>query len=195
MTFGAFGFISEMIAVLSIAFLLLLHGKRYSRALISTLPAPSAERWQRLAPQVYRSVSGYVIGNLQISVIAGVSAWLAMTVLGIPFAFPLALAIAFFDLIPMVGATLGSLLVALVALLVSPLSALLWLLFSLLYQQLENYVIQPVVYRRVVQVSALGTIIAVLVGGTLLGLLGVLLAIPTAAAIQLVVADRRAWGA
>jgi predicted PurR-regulated permease PerM len=117
-----------------------------------------------------------------------------MTVLGIPFAFPLALAVAFFDLIPMVGATLGSILVGLVALLVSPLTAVLWLLFSLLYQQLENYVIQPVVYRRVVQVSALGTIIAILVGGTLLGLLGVLLAIPAAAAIQLVVADRRAWG-
>jgi predicted PurR-regulated permease PerM len=191
-TVGAFGFIADLIAVLSIAFLLLLHGDRYSRALISSLPAPSAARWQRLAPQVYRSVSGYVVGNLEISVIAGVSGWIAMTVLGIPFAGPLALAIAFFDLIPMVGATIGAILVALVALLVSPLTAVLWLLFSFLYQQLENYVIQPVVYRRVVQVSALATIVAILVGGTLLGLLGVMLAIPAAAAIQLVVADWRA---
>src|SRR3954470_9537402 len=191
-TVGAFGFISDLVAVLSIAFLLLLHGERYPRALIASLPAPSAARWQRLAPQVYRSVSGYVIGNLVISVIAGVSAWLAMTALSIPFAVPLALAVAFFDLIPMVGATLGSILVALVALLVSPLTAVLWLLFSFFYQQLENYVIQPVVYRRVVQVSALATIIAILVGASLLGLLGVLLAIPAAAAIQLVVTDRKA---
>ena len=136
-------------------------------------------------------MSGSVVGNLEISVIAGVCAWLAMTILGIPFAVPLALVVAFLDLIPMVGATLGALIVALVALLVSPVTALLWLVFAFAYQQGENYLIQPLVYRRVVKVSALGTIVAVLIGGTLLGLLGALLAIPAAAAIQLIVKDLR----
>jgi predicted PurR-regulated permease PerM len=190
-TVGAFGFLSNLIAVLSIAFLLLLNGDRYFEAVCSALPAERAARARRLAPQVYRAVSGSVLGNLQISVIAGAGAWLAMTALGIPFAVPLSFAVGFLDLIPMVGATLGAIIVALVALLVSPLTAVLWLVYAFLYQQAENYLIQPVVYRRVVQVGALATIVSVLVGGTLLGLLGALLAIPAAAAIQLVVQDLR----
>lgn len=77
-------------------------------------------------------VSAYVIGNLEISVIAGTLAWMAMTVLGVPFAVPLAIVVGFFDLIPMVGATLGAIMVALAALLVSPLTALLWLIYVFL---------------------------------------------------------------
>jgi predicted PurR-regulated permease PerM len=190
-TIGALGFVSDLVAVLSIAFLVLLHGDRYARAAISALPSPQARRWQRLAPQIYRAVSGYVLGNLAISAIAGTGAWIALTALGVPFALPLALVMAFLDLIPMVGATLGAIIIALAALVVSPAAALLWLLYSVVYQQIENYVIQPLVYRRSVQVSPLSTIIAVLVGGTLLGLLGALLAIPAAAIVQLVAADVR----
>jgi predicted PurR-regulated permease PerM len=190
-TVGAVGLVSDAIAVLSIAFLLILHGRRYVDGLLSLLPAERAARWQRLTPQIYSAVSGYVIGNAAISVIAGTGAWLAMTALGVPFALPLALLVAFLDLIPMVGATLGSIIVALAALVVSPLAAVLWLAYSFLYQQVENYLIQPVDYRRSVQVSALATIVAVLLGGALLGLLGALLAIPTAAAVQLVVQDIR----
>jgi predicted PurR-regulated permease PerM len=190
-TVGAFGFLSNLIAVLSIAFLLILNGDRYALAVISALPAERAARWRRVAPQVYRAVSAYVVGNLAISVIAGVCAWIAMTALGIPFALPLAIVIGFFDLIPMIGATLGALIVGLAALIVSPLTAVIWLVYVFLYQQAENYLIQPSVYRRAVQVSPLATIVAVLVGGTLLGLLGVLLAIPAAAAIQLIVQDLR----
>jgi predicted PurR-regulated permease PerM len=190
-TVGAFGFISNAVAVLSIAFLLILHRERYSQAVISTLPGPHAERWRRVAPQIYRAVSAYVIGNFEISAIAGACAWVAMIALGIPFALPLALVIAFFDLIPMVGATLGAIIVGLAALLVSPLVAVIWLVYAFAYQQAENYLIQPLVYRRAVQVSPLTTIVAVLVGATLLGLLGALLAIPAAAAFQLVFEDLR----
>jgi predicted PurR-regulated permease PerM len=190
-TVGVFGFISNAVAVLSIAFLLILNGGRYWTSAISLLPRSHAERWQRVAPEIYRAVSAYVIGNLAISVIAGSCAFVAMTVLGIPFALPLALVVAFFDLIPMVGATLGAIIVALAALLVSPLTALIWLIYVFAYQQAENYLIQPLVYRRAVQVSALTTIVAVLVGATLLGLLGALLAIPAAAAVQLIFEDLR----
>jgi predicted PurR-regulated permease PerM len=113
-----------------------------------------------VGPQIYQAVSAYVI-NLEISVIAGTLAWVAMTVLGVPFAVPLAIVVGFFDLIPMVGATLGAIIVALAALLVSPLTALLWLVYVFLYQQAENYLIQPVVHRRAVQVAPLTTIVAV----------------------------------
>src|SRR4051812_26365748 len=191
-TVGVFGFATNLVAVLSIAFLLILHGDRYTEAVVSLLPPARAERWRRVAPRVYQAVSAYVVGNLEISVIAGAGAWLVMTVLGVPFAVPLAIVVGFFDLIPMVGATLGAIVVALAALLVSPLTALIWLVYVFAYQQAENYLIQPVVYRRAVKVAPLTTIVAVLVGATLLGLLGALLAIPAAAAVQLIVQDVRA---
>jgi predicted PurR-regulated permease PerM len=92
----------------------------------------------------------------------------------------------------MIGATLGAIIVALAALLVSPLTAVIWLGYVFAYQQAENYLIQPLVYRRAVEVAPLTTIVAVLVGATLLGLLGALLAIPVAAALQLIVQDLRA---
>jgi predicted PurR-regulated permease PerM len=190
-TVGAVGFAANAIAVLSIAFLLILHGDRYVDVMLGALSPERAGRWRRLAPQIYRAVSGYVVGNLEISIIAGTCAWLAMIALGVPFALPLAIVIAFFDLLPMVGATIGAIIVALAALLVSPLTAVIWLVYVFLYQQAENYLIQPVVYRRAVQVSPLATIVAVLLGGSLLGLLGALLAIPAAAAIQLIVRDLR----
>lgn len=190
-TVGAVGFVSDLVAVLSIAFLLILHGERYTRSALGLLPAERAARWRRLLPQLYRAVSGYVLGNLAISAIAGTGAWIAMTLLGVPFALPLALMVAFLDLIPMVGATLAAVIVALAALLVSPLAAVVWLAYMFIYQQAENYLVAPVVYRRSVQVSPLVTILSVLVGATLLGLLGALLAIPAAAAIQLVVEDVR----
>ena len=190
-TVGAVDVASKLVAVLSIAFLLILHGARYTNALLDALPPASAARWRRVAPSVYRAVSGYVLGNLAISAIAGTGAWVAMTLLGVPFALPLAIMVAFFDLIPMVGATLGAIIVALAALLVSPLTAVVWLVYCIVYQQAENYVIAPMVYRRSVQVSPLVTILAVLVGGALLGLLGAILAIPAAAALQLIIADLR----
>src|SRR3954465_4376058 len=190
-TVGVFGFASNLVAVMAIAFLLILHGDRYAAAVVSLLPPARADRWRRVAPRIYRAVSAYVVGNLEISVIAGASAWVAMTVLGVPFAVPLAIVIGFFDLIPMVGATLGAIIVALAALLVSPLTALIWLVYVFVYQQAENYLIQPVVYRRAIQVVPLTTIGPVPVGGPLLGRLGVLLAIPAAAAIQLIAQDLR----
>jgi predicted PurR-regulated permease PerM len=190
-TVGVFGFLSNLIAVLSIAFLLMLHGDRYAASALGALSPERADRWRRVGPQVYRAVSRYVLGNLAISVIAGSGAWVAMRLLGVPFAVPLAIVVAFLDLIPMVGATLGAILVAVAALVVSPLTAVLWLVYIFVYQQVENYLIQPVVYRRAIQVEPVTTIIAVLVGATLLGLLGALLAIPAAATVQLVADDIR----
>jgi predicted PurR-regulated permease PerM len=190
-TVGVFGFFSSLVAVLSIAFLLLLNGRSYASRAFDLMPPSHAARCRRLAPQVYSAVSHYVLGNLAISAIAGATAWAVMVALGLPFALPLALLVAFLDLIPMIGATLAAAAVALIALIVSPVAALIWIVYALLYQQVENYVIQPVVYGRTVEVNALTTIVAVMAGGALLGLLGALLAIPVAAAVQLVIRDFR----
>jgi predicted PurR-regulated permease PerM len=193
-TVGVFGFMTNLVAVLSIAFLLLLNSRRYSDLALASLAPRHARRWQRLVPQIYQAVSHYVLGNLAISAIAGAGAWLALTLLGVPFALPLAFLVAFLDLIPMIGATLAAVAVALVALLVSPIACLAWVLYAVVYQQVENYVIQPVVYRRAVEVSPLVTIVAVMTGAALLGLLGALLAIPVAAALQITVSDFREEG-
>ena len=107
-----------------------------------------------------------------------------------PFAVPLAVLMAFFDLIPLVGSTIGGVLVAVVTLFADfPGDTLVWVAFVLIYQQVENNVFQPVVYRRTVDLHPLAVIAAILVGSNLLGVLGALVAIPIAAAIQIALKD------
>ena len=107
-----------------------------------------------------------------------------------PFAVPLAVLMAFLDLIPLVGATLGGVTIAIVTLFNNfPTSTIVWVIVFIVYQQVENNVIQPVVYRRTVNVAPLAVIVAILIGGSLLGILGALVAIPVAATIQIIVRD------
>jgi predicted PurR-regulated permease PerM len=113
-----------------------------------------------------------------------------LTLLGVPFAAPLAVLVAIFDLIPLVGATLGGILVGIVVAFVSfPVGLIIWIAVLILYQQVENNLIQPFVYGKAVQLHPLIVIIAILIGAALLGVLGALLAIPAAAAVQAVVRD------
>jgi predicted PurR-regulated permease PerM len=108
----------------------------------------------------------------------------------VPFATPLAILFGFFDLIPLVGATLGGILVGIVVAFVNfPVGLIVWVAVLILYQQVENNLIQPVVYGRAVQLHPLIVIIAILIGAALLGVLGALLAIPVAASVQAVVRD------
>jgi predicted PurR-regulated permease PerM len=123
-------------------------------------------------------------------VIAGISSYLVMKILGIPFAVPLAVLVAFFDLIPLVGSTIAGAIIAVVAAIVGfPGKLIAWVIFLVIYQQVENNLIQPVVYRRTVAIHPLIVIVAVLIGGSLLGVLGALLAIPIAATVQIVVKE------
>jgi predicted PurR-regulated permease PerM len=113
-----------------------------------------------------------------------------MKILGIPFAVPLAVLVAFFDLIPLVGSTIAGAVIAIVASIVGfPGKLIAWVIFLVVYQQVENNVIQPVVYRRTVAIHPLLVIVAVLIGGSLLGILGALLAIPIAATVQILVKE------
>src|SRR5262249_24400400 len=144
----------------------------------------------RIASDIYRSISGYVAGNLLISVIAGTVTYATLTILGVPFAVPLSVLMAFLDLIPLVGATLGGVAIGIVTAFNDfPTSTIGWVSVFMVYQQVENNVIQPIVYRRTVDVAPLLVIIAILIGGSLLGILGALVAIPIAAAIQIIIRD------
>jgi predicted PurR-regulated permease PerM len=115
-----------------------------------------------------------------------------LTILGVPFAAPLAVLMAFLDLIPLVGATIGGVAIRLITLFHNfPTATIIWVIVLIVYQQVENNVVQPMVYRRTVNVHPVLVIIAILIGSSLLGVLGALLAIPIAAGIQVVI--RELW--
>jgi predicted PurR-regulated permease PerM len=188
-TVGAVRVIGELVTVLSIAFLLLLHGERYAGMALD-LTGRRRDRYQGLLAQIESAVSGYVLGNVVISVLAGIATWVVLTILGVQYALAFAIVVAFFDLIPLVGATLGAIVVSLGTLTVQfPVATIVWIVFIIVWQRFEDYVVQPLVYRRAVQVNPLVTIVAILAGAALLGVLGALLAIPVAAAIQIVLRD------
>ena len=189
-TVGVFGVIVQLVTILVMTFFLLLDGKRILAFLVRELGPERGPRVQKIGEDVYKAVGGYVAGNLLISVIAGVLSYFMMLILDIPFAVPLAVLVAFFDLIPLVGSTIAGAIIAVVAAIVGfPGKLIAWVIFLVVYQQVENNVIQPVVYRRTVAIHPLLVIVAVLIGGSLLGVLGALLAIPIAATVQIVVKE------
>jgi predicted PurR-regulated permease PerM len=188
----AAGVASAIAAALTISVMvifLLLGGPRWVDGLFNLLPPESRPRWRRVSADMYRSVGGYVRGNLAISVVAGVSAGAVLLALGVPYAVALALIVAIFDLVPLVGATIGASLVFVVAVFHSVTAGLVWLGFVIVYQQVENHLIQPVVYGRAVQLPSFAVLLAVLVGAKLGGVVGALGAIPAASAIQILLLD------
>jgi predicted PurR-regulated permease PerM len=188
-TVGAFTALIQLVTVLTMTFFFLLDGRRLVDFLLGLL-GRHEPRFRIVAEDVYHSVSGYVAGNLIISLCAGLTTWITLELLGVPFAVPLAVLMAFLDLIPLVGATLGGLIIGAVTLVHDfPTATIVWLIVLLVYQQVENNVLQPVIYRQTVAVPPLATIVAILIGSALLGVLGALLAIPAAAAIQIVARD------
>ena len=172
-----------------LVFLRLLEAPRISAWLFDLFPEARSERIRRIGSDAARAVSGYVIGNLVISAMAGTAAYVALRILGVRFAFVLALWVAFADLLPLVGATLGAIPPIFVALLDSSETAIIVLIFFVLYQLFENHVLQTTVMAKTVKLNPLGVLLAVIVGVELAGLLGALLAIPVAGAIQVVVRD------
>ena len=134
-------------------------------------------------------MSGYVFGNLLISLIAGVSTWIMLLILGVPYAATLGLFVGFADLIPLIGATLGAIPTILFAFLYSVPAGITMSIFFILYQQFENHVLQVTIMSRTVRLNPLAVLVSVLVGVELFGFLGALLAIPAAGIIQVVGRD------
>jgi predicted PurR-regulated permease PerM len=189
-TVGVFSAAVKLIAVLSITFFLLLDGQRLTTFLFGLIRSDREERFRHLAGQVYGAVAGYVAGNLIISVVAGLVTYATLELLGVPFAVPLAVLVAFLDLIPLVGATIGAVVVGLVSLFVDfPTATIVWIIVAVVYQQLENHIVQPIVYRETVDVRPLVVIVSILIGAALLGVLGALVAIPVAATVQIILRD------
>ena len=155
-----------------------------------------AERIERTLNRIANAVGNYVGGALVQATIAGVSSFIVLSLLGVPFAGPLALVVFFFDLIPVVGATIAAFLVAIVAALVNfPVALIIWVIFAIVYQQVENYLIQPQIQKRATEIEPFIVLVAVLFGATLFGVLGAVLAIPTAASIQIAVYEWREYRA
>jgi predicted PurR-regulated permease PerM len=191
-TVGAFTALTKLISVLALGFFLLRDGPRLADRLYRIRGPDQEDRLRRVGTDIYRSVSGYVAGNIAISVIAGLVAYIALTLLGVGFAAPLAVVVGVFDLLPLVGATIAAIIVGVVTLFYSfPTDTIIWAIVVIVYQQIENNVLSPIVYRRTVQVSGMLVLTSVLIGATLAGVIGALLAIPVAAAIQIVARD--AW--
>ena len=135
-------------------------------------------------------MSGYVAGALTIAVIAGVATYIVLAILGVPFKGPLAVIAGLFSLIPLVGATIAAVLIGIVTVFQDfPTATIIWTIWAIVYQQLENHLLQPQIQKRTVNVHPLITILAVLFGATLLGILGALVAIPVAASIQILLRE------
>src|SRR3954452_10863809 len=188
-TVGVFSALVQLVTVLTMAFFFLKDGERIVGFGLRAL-GRHEPRFRAVSTDIYRSVSGYVAGNLIISIIAGTVAWISLELLNVPFAVPLAVLVAFLDLIPLVGATIGAVVVGVVTAFNDfPTATIIWAAISLGYQQLENNVLQPVVYRKTVDVPPLLVIVSILIGAALLGVLGALVAIPIAATIQILARD------
>ncbi|MFG2073642.1 AI-2E family transporter [Nonomuraea maritima] len=157
--------------------------------LLKLVPASRRPRTRSMAEQILTGIGGYVAGNVLISVIAGVLTWIFLSIADVQYALALALIVALTDLIPLVGATIGAVLVTGVALLQSMPAGIACAVFFVVYQQVENYVVYPRVMKHSVDVTPAVTVIAALFGGALLGIVGALLAIPVAAAISLVIRE------
>ena len=189
-TVGVFTRFVQLFSILVITFFLVKDGHRLLEFLYRQVPPERARRLRTISDDVSDAIAGYVFGNFVISILAGLVTYVTLRILDVPFAIPLAILFGFFDLIPLVGATLGGILVGIVVAFVDfPVGLIVWVAVLILYQQVENNLIQPFVYGRAVQLHPLIVIVAILIGAALLGVLGALVAIPAAAAVQAVVRD------
>jgi predicted PurR-regulated permease PerM len=192
--FGTAGTVlGGVVAVTTVLFLmifLLIELPNLSRLVLGQLQPAQRERAIAIAQHANRQVGGYVFGNLVISVICGTVTWLSLYVLGVPYSLALAVFMAVFDIIPLVGATIGSIVVIGAAFLLTGTTAgIAMFVIVMVYQQIENHVLQPLIYGRTVALSSLTVLLAVLVGGAALGLVGALLAIPIAGTLQAVIGE------
>jgi predicted PurR-regulated permease PerM len=181
------------VTVLTLTFFLLLGSERYVNAGVGLFLEQHQPLVRRLFSQSAGAISGYIPDNLAISVICSITTFVVFLLLGMPYAAPLALLVAVLDLVPLVGATLGGALLVIVGLFVEPWKAVVLLVFVLVYQQVESNFLQPIVYSKAVQLNGLVILIALLVGGQLLGIPGALLAIPVAEIIRITVTELLAY--
>ncbi len=182
--------IFALVTILVVSMFLVGRGKRWRDAALRHRPPHQAERITRATDKIAYAVGSYVGGALAQASIAGLAAWIMLVILGVPSPLPLAIVVFLLDLIPLVGATLGAVIVGVVTLFADfPTTTIIWAIFAIAYQQFENYVVQPRIQSRAVSLDPFLVVVAALFGGALLGVIGALLSIPTAAAIQIAVRE------
>ena len=187
------GVVTAVVATITIAvltFFMLLEGENWIDRALGLLKPQSRDRWAPVLHQIYRTVGGYVTGALVIALVAGISAAILLSVLSVPYAIALALLVAILDLIPLAGATAAAVIVTTIAFLSSSVAVgIVVLVYFIVYQQIENHFLYPLIYSRTVQLSPLAILIAVLIGASVAGILGALAAIPVAGATQVVLVE------
>jgi predicted PurR-regulated permease PerM len=188
---GAATTVAGIITIFVLSYLMVLQAPRLVDGFISLFDPPHAARIRRVGRECARTITGYITGNLLISVICGLLTYVVLLVLGVPFAGLIALFVAIADLIPLVGATLGALVAVLAGFFHSLTAGIVVIVFFIVYQQLENHLLQPVILSRTVQLDPLTVLVSILIAAELAGILGALLAIPVAAMIQIIA--REVW--
>jgi predicted PurR-regulated permease PerM len=186
---GAVTGIVATISIFVLAYLAVLQGPKVVEATLALFPPQRAQRIQRVGVACAKTVTGYISGNLLISAICGVLTYVVLKILGVPFAELIAVFVAIADLIPLIGATLGAVVAGVAALIHSLPAAITVVIFFVVYQQLENHLLQPVIFSRTVKLNPLTVLVALLLATELAGILGALLAIPIAGVVQVVLRD------
>ena len=186
---GVFGSVLSMVTLTFVALFLLMERPTITDWLFGFTPPAVERRWRPIVEESIGAISSSLIGNVAISLVAATVAGVTAYALGLPFPIVLAVITGFLDLIPQVGATIAAVILVAVALTVSTEAAIVMLVVQIVYQQLENYVVYPIVYRRAVELSGFTTIVAVLIAGSLLGVVGAILAVPFAAVIKIVLRE------
>src|SRR3954451_6932915 len=177
------------VTIFVLAYLAVLEGPKVVEGTLALFPAQRAERIRRVTRDCAKTVTGYITGNLLISAICGVLTYAVLKFSGVGFAALIALFVAIADLIPLVGATLGAVVASIAAFLHSVPAGIAAVIFFIIYQQLENHLLQPLIFARTVKLNPLAVLIAILLATELAGILGALLAIPVAGIIQVVLRD------
>ena len=183
----SFAVATVSLVALTIYFLIALPGVR--KLWLSLIPRSRRERVRLLTDEVFERVGGFMLGNLLTSIVSGVGTYVWLLAFGVPYALLLALFVALFDLIPLVGSTIAGIVVSLVALTKGLGIGIATAAFYVVYRFLEDYLLNPRVMKHTVKITPGLTIIATLIGGTLLGLIGALIAIPVAATVHLLLQE------
>jgi predicted PurR-regulated permease PerM len=187
--FASGAFAAFMIFVLTLYFMV--YGRDMRRGIAARLQPERGERFLRTTKRIYDATRAYWYGKFIIAAIAGVSVYVPMRLLSIPFAAPLSFFVAITDLIPNIGATLGAIPVVAVALFEDWWKGLIMAVVIFVYQQAENTIITPKIFQKAIELHPFVTFVAVLFLGALFGVIGTLLALPLAAAIRIVLEERR----
>ena len=188
-TKGVVNIVIGAITITFLTFFMVLEGPAWVERFYGLLSPESQPRWRAVGRDIYKQVGGYVTGNLVISLIAGTLTTFVLLILGVPYAVALGLIVALLDLIPLAGATIAAIIIGAVAFLHTIVAGIVVVIFFVVYQQVENHVLQPLVYRRTVALSPLLILISILIGAEVAGVLGALAAIPVAGSIQVVILD------